>query len=174
MRRNKKKADDNVKLNLAAMLDMAFQLLTFFILTFRTPPQEGQVTLRLPKPDAIKTAPSGEKAGSDTSNTAPPEVLETLTVSILSTANGSIETMAVGEGGVNSIPLLEARLNAVLADPTTPFQQIIIQVGSKLRYEELMKVVDVCTRQTLPDPDNPSNRIKLTKLSFVELPDAAE
>jgi biopolymer transport protein ExbD len=172
MRRKKNKGDDNVKLNLAAMLDMAFQLLTFFILTFRTPPQEGQVTLRLPKPDVIKTAPSGEKAGNDTSNTNAPLGLETLTISVLSTPNGNIETMAVGEGGVSTVPQLETRLKAVLADPTTPFQQIIIQVGSKLRYEELMKVIDVCTRQTLPDPADPSNRIKLTKLSFVELPDA--
>ena len=35
------------------MLDMAFQLLTFFILTFRTVPVEGQINLRLPPPKPI-------------------------------------------------------------------------------------------------------------------------
>ena len=34
------------------MLDMAFQLLTFFILTFRPAPIEGQISLRLPPPAA--------------------------------------------------------------------------------------------------------------------------
>ena len=38
----KKNAQEEVELNLAAMLDMAFQLLTFFILTFRPPPVEGR------------------------------------------------------------------------------------------------------------------------------------
>ena len=33
-RRKKKGGHESVELNLAAMLDMAFQLLTFFILTF--------------------------------------------------------------------------------------------------------------------------------------------
>jgi hypothetical protein len=44
---------------------------------------------------------------------------------------------------------------------------VLIQVDSRLKYEELMKVVDVCTRQTLPNGE------KLTKLSFVELPAGA-
>ena len=39
MRRRRKQGD--VELNLAAMLDMAFQLLTFFILTFKPPPAEA-------------------------------------------------------------------------------------------------------------------------------------
>ena len=45
MRRHKrrKRNQGDVELNLAAMLDMAFQLLTFFILTFRPSPVEGQV-----------------------------------------------------------------------------------------------------------------------------------
>src|SRR5205823_3690703 len=41
---------DEVSLNLAAMLDMAFQLLAFFILTFKPNPVEGQISLNLPPP----------------------------------------------------------------------------------------------------------------------------
>jgi hypothetical protein len=55
-----------------------------------------------------------------------------------------------------------------LKDPGSPFDQVIIQVDSALRYEELMQVVDVCTRQTL------ANGQKLSKLSFVELPHDAK
>ena len=56
----------------------------------------------------------------------------------------------------------------MLSDANSPFDQVIIQIGSKLRYEELMKIVDVCTKQTLPNGE------KLTKLSFVELPADAQ
>ncbi len=39
--KKKKRKQGEVELNMASMLDMAFQLLTFFILTFRPPPAEG-------------------------------------------------------------------------------------------------------------------------------------
>ena len=48
MRKHKK--DENVELNVTAMLDMAFQLLAFFILTFKPPPGEDQIYLKLPPP----------------------------------------------------------------------------------------------------------------------------
>ena len=52
MRRNRRRRRDqgSVEMNLAAMLDMAFQLLSFFILTFRPAPVEGQLSLNLPPP----------------------------------------------------------------------------------------------------------------------------
>ena len=51
----------------------------------------------------------------------------------------------------------------MFADPGNPFDQVIIQVTDACRYDELMKVVDICTQQTLPDGK------KLSKLSFVEV-----
>ena len=59
-----------VELNLASMLDMAFQLLAFFILTFHPSPIEGQLLLHLPpavarherrsdKPDTAETLDAG-------------------------------------------------------------------------------------------------------------------
>ncbi len=41
-----RKVPEEVELNLAAMLDMAFQLLTFFVLTFKPAPVEGQIALQ--------------------------------------------------------------------------------------------------------------------------------
>jgi hypothetical protein len=73
--------------------------------------------------------------------------------------------MAVGEVGVGNLGALEARLSAILGEEGTPFEQVVIQVGAKLHYQELMDVVNVCARQTLPDGK------PLSRLSFVELPD---
>ena len=52
------------------MLDMAFQLLTFFILTYRPPPTEGQIYLRLPPPEGVAAQP-GQKVGVDNKNKDP-------------------------------------------------------------------------------------------------------
>ena len=42
-----------MELNLVAMLDLAFQLLAFFILTFKPAPAEGQILLRMPPAEAV-------------------------------------------------------------------------------------------------------------------------
>lgn len=169
MRRKKKKHgdDEGVKLNLAAMLDMAFQLLTFFILTFRPPPVEGQITLKLPKPQVVAVkADKTEKAGNNENNTATLPGIETLTISVSATASGGIDTLAIGDGATPGLAALENQLKKVLSDQDAKFEQVIVQVGGDLRYEELMKVIDMCTRQTLASGD------RLTKISFVELPGA--
>ena len=62
-RRKRSRGKEEVELNLAAMLDMAFQLLTFFILTFKPAPVEGDIALRLPPPQPITGAGTAAGAG---------------------------------------------------------------------------------------------------------------
>ena len=70
-KRKKKKGSENVELNLAAMLDMAFQLLAFFILTFKPAPIEGQINLKLPPPKPVAGAPGGQAPGENDKNKNP-------------------------------------------------------------------------------------------------------
>ena len=52
-RRRRKKNNESVELNLAAMLDMAFQLLAFFVLTFRPATVELEMRMNLPLQDGV-------------------------------------------------------------------------------------------------------------------------
>lgn len=149
---------------MASMLDMAFQLLTFFILTFRPAPIEGQISLRLPPPQPVTKGT--ELVGSDITNTNPVKGVDTLTISVFPDKSGDIGSLGVGETGVGKeLAALESRLQQIFADPDNSFEQVIIQVGGNLRYDALMKVVDICTRLKLPSGQ------KLSKLSFVEVPE---
>ncbi len=168
MSRRYQRPQADVELNMASMLDMAFQLLTFFILTFRPAPIEGQISLRLPPPQPVTKGT--EPVGSDITNTNPAKGVDTLTISVFADKSGGIGSLGVGESGVPGssadarLAALETRLEQIFADPENSFEQVIIQVGSTLRYEELMKVIDICTHLKLP------NGQKLSKLSFVEVP----
>lgn len=165
-RRKKRRSPSDVELNLAAMLDMAFQLLAFFILSYKPFPVEGQISLRLPPPQATQVVEGGQKAGEDYNNPNPIQGLNTLTISVIADpATGDVSGLGVGESQVANLAALDTKLQTVFADEGNPFDQVIIQVSDSCRYEELMKVIDVCTRQTLPDGQ------KLSKLSFVGLPD---
>lgn len=143
------------------MLDMAFQLLTFFILTFKPAPVEGQINVRLPPPMAIAGTGS-QKAGADFNTKEPPKSATTLVVSAYS-RDGSLDQLAVDETPIGNLRALDDKLQTVFAN--TEYDQVIVQVGPKLRYEELMRVIEVCTRQRLRDGS------KLSKLSFVEMPE---
>ena len=165
-RRKKRRPQSDVELNLAAMLDMAFQLLAFFILTFRPAPIEGQISLRLPLPQATAVVEGGQQAGEDYSNTNPIQGINTLTISVIADpTTGDISGLGIGESQVPSLAALDGRLKEVFADAGNPFDQVILQVSDSCRYDELMKVIDVCTHQMLPGGR------KLSKLSFVGLPD---
>jgi biopolymer transport protein ExbD len=153
-----------VTLNLAAMLDMAFQLLAFFILTFRPSPVEGDVLLGLPPPMSTVTD-QGEEAGSNDKNTNLIKGLNTLTISVLGSPNGSIHQIVIGgDVPLPGIGALDAKLRSIFSDPNVVFDQVILQVGSSLSYDQLMQVIDVCTRQKL------SNGERLSKLSLEEIP----
>jgi biopolymer transport protein ExbD len=165
-RRKRRRSEGAVELNLAAMLDMAFQLLTFFILTFRPAPIEGQISLRMPPAQPVTPVKNAVQAGDNAANDNPVQGLNSLVINVIPNAAGGIGSMAIGEGVVATLTGLNDRLKTVLGDLASPFDQVVIQVGPGLRYDALMGVVDVCTRQKLP------NGQKLTKLSFVELNDA--
>jgi biopolymer transport protein ExbD len=170
--RRKSKGSDDVELNITAMLDMAFQLLTFFILTFKPPPVEGQVNLRMPPPQLVVVSKDAVKAGADESDKRMVQGLNTLVITVLGRPEndprpGWVFQIAVGDAVVadeDHLASLGDKLKAALTDSGAGFDQVIIQVGSTVRYGGLMKVIDICTQQKLPGGQ------KLSKLSFVELP----
>jgi biopolymer transport protein ExbD len=160
------KTDEEVTLNLAAMLDMAFQLLAFFILTFRPAPVEAQISLRMPPPQALATANATKEAGA-TESKDPVKGFNTLDINLVSDETGKLTQIDVAQTSVavdDQLKTFSAELGKVLNDPGSPFDQVVISVPAKLHYAELMRVMGVCTKQTIGgDPNN-----KLTKLSLVD------
>jgi len=90
--RRRKREQDEVQLNMAAMLDMAFQLLTFFVLTYRPGAIEGQIDLRMPPPQAITGMAAAKPAGA-TVSTEPVEGVDTLVITIVPTQEGNIAAL---------------------------------------------------------------------------------
>ena len=170
--RKHKATGEEVELNLTAMLDMAFQILAFFVLTFRPPKAEGQIALRMPPAMPISGQAGGLNPG-DKETTDLPKEFKTVLVIVTSTAAGDIRQIYVGRPGSPDkeevtvdpkLNIFKSKLGSLLNDPASPFDQVVIQVGSTLKYSELMRVIDVCTRQTLGgDPHN-----RLSKLSLVD------
>lgn len=150
--RRKLRAHGEVELNMAAMLDMAFQLLAFFILTFRPSPVETQISLRMPPNEAVT------KSAGASANPQPKEDFENfrllLNVQLLADANGQLTKVVVAEQSIQAptaealYQALEQRLASIFSNDAS--EGVALQVQDTLQYESLLRVMDICGRQKLP------------------------
>lgn len=168
-RRRRRRNQGDVELNLAAMLDMAFQLLTFFILTFRPSPIEGQLSLHLPPPVPVTNVKPEQPVETD-SNSSGFASTNSLIITVRSNPKGDVTSVSIGPGRAFNGPAnqhnmheFDRKLKQVFGIQQTPYDQVLIRVAPTLRYEELMKVIETCTRQKLPDGT------LVQKISFTEL-----
>jgi biopolymer transport protein ExbD len=123
------------------MLDMAFQLLTFFVLTYKPAPSEGQFVMSL-LPAQPATAISAE-APSDKPTENLPATLRTLPTTLKAGEGGRLAQIMVGETPLATDPkALEDELEKYFSDPDLPFEQTLLKVDPRLRYSELMRVVN--------------------------------
>ena len=164
-RRKRKHSEAEVQLNMAAMLDMAFQLLAFFILTFRASPIEAQIALRLPDSPQATTSSSVQI---DSGPVDPMDDLNfPLPIDLYSQPSGELEKIVIGSRVMKSndpaetMQMYRHEMASLFEKPI--FDSVVIRVGKELYYEPLMQVIDLCTKQKAKDGS------PMTKISIIPL-----
>jgi biopolymer transport protein ExbD len=156
----KQSKQQEVEVQITPMLDMAFQLLTFFILTYHPSPIEGQFAMNLlpaaPVVDINAPAPETNQAQEKSDL---PAALRTMTTTLHSGPGGELGRVTVGDNEIQGMQALEEKLTQILGDKNLPFDQALIQADPSLRYEELIKVINIYSKKGI------------TKISFAELTD---
>ncbi len=143
------------------MLDMAFQLLTFFVLTYKPAPAEVQFGMKL-LPAQPATAMTAE-APSDKPSANLPVSLRTLPTTLRAGDGGRLGQIMVGETAIPTDPkALEKELDKYFQDPNLPFDQAVLVVDPRLKYAELVKVINAFSNAFVHAKKEP-------KLSFDEL-----
>jgi biopolymer transport protein ExbD len=134
-----------VQIPIPAMLDMTFQLLSFFILTFNPPNAgEGQMDMTLPAVGAAKAKEAEQTdpfALSSTEVEAPADV----TVAVES-LNGGIDKITVREKETTT-PVTDIKeLRAMLQRLHKELGQanIKVEAESRLKYAGLIEIMDAC------------------------------
>jgi biopolymer transport protein ExbD len=153
-----------VEIPVTPMLDMAFQLLTFFILTYKPMPTEGQFVMNV-MPAAPATDINAKPPEQNVPNDDMPAELKTLPTILRAGEGGSLGRITLGETEVHGgVEQLKKELDTIFNDPTLPFEQTLIKVDPALKYSALMQVIDVFSRSFEEAKKEP-------KLSFAELSD---
>jgi biopolymer transport protein ExbD len=141
----RKLSHQEVEIQVTPMLDMAFQLLTFFILTYRQMPVEGQFAMSLlPAAPAIDMNAPVSDAPPPAGPVELPAAVRTLTTSLRAGDAGGLGSIQIGENDpMTDLDELRSQVKTIFGSEDLPFDQVLIQVDPRLRYSDLMRVIDV-------------------------------
>ena len=145
-RRKRRKHDPDVSVDLpiTPMLDMAFQLMAFFVFTFRPTPQEGQIAMKMP----------ASEGGGALTTFAPEELEPPEEIRIQVTdSNGQVDSITfIGGADANGERLAADDPRSVLEKlksiPNLDDKKVKIKIEStdKLKYSELIRLMDQCIK----------------------------
>ena len=143
MTASKRPRSEGPNVPIAPMLDMAFQLLTFFVLTYRAAPVEGQFVMNLlPAQPATASRPPRRPTRPPRPTTFPARCGPCRRSSGPARAAAWPGSM-IEQNEVPNDPGRSSRsLYRYFHDPDLPFDQTLIKVDPKLRYSELMTVIN--------------------------------
>lgn len=135
---------DEVVIPVAPMLDMAFQLLAFFIMTFRPPTAETHVDLYLPVAAVAMPTKSEGQARGDSARVEV-EIENDLLIRAEADDLGDLKALRLGDA-----PLPDA---AALGDRLRRYAQILgdrplrvrIAADDRLRYEAAARIIAACS-----------------------------
>jgi biopolymer transport protein ExbD len=160
---NKRMVTDQVEpdLPITPMLDMSFQLLAFFIMTFRPTPTEAQIAMALPPQET-----GGGPAIPDPSSDKPTKYI----VHVSADTTGTIRSMSIREDGSaveakeigasmdNYFKELKSRTEQLKGKPS----KLTLELDDKLLEEYVVKLLDHGIRAGFSDispvPSNVKNR----------------
>ena len=136
---------EEVMFPVTPMLDMAFQLLAFFVLTFQVPSGETHLDLDLPvTPAALPGSTRGQ------SRSGPPTKVDSdlendLWVRVEADDLGDLKTLRLGESALPSIDVLGERLRRYVGLLENRPLRVRIVADDVLRYEVVAQVMTVCS-----------------------------
>ena len=125
----KKKQDDQIKLEMTPMIDVTFQLLTFFIMTFKVVPDEGDFNIKMPL---------GGAGVPDVSSLGP------LNVKLVAGANGDLAQIKMGDRALASFDALQAEVMKMVGTPVPgkpSEKEAEIDADYDLKYEHVMSAI---------------------------------
>jgi biopolymer transport protein ExbD len=151
--RRKPESGPEPNLPVTPMLDMAFQLLAFFVMTYHPSSFEGQMELSLPS-EAITQAKSQAEVKEDAKPDKDKDLQLTADVTVIvrtqrdNVNNGLISDLSLQDlSGThpvgNSLDKLREELKTRNATAENK-ENIKIQADGKLKWEEVVNVMDVC------------------------------
>ncbi len=162
--RTSRRQETGIHLQMTAMIDIVFQLLVFFIMTFNVVQAEGAFSLLMP----------GQPAEGTRIDQVPPR---TLRVRMTSDSQGNLTTLTLNEeqlGTADAAPFadLHRRVrdlvthSAALEDSAD--HEVIIKCDHALRYENVIRAIGAVNGYRVPGSDEQNIVTLIDKIRFAK------
>ena len=153
VRHNKGGGDDKIELQMTPMIDIVFQLLVFFIMTFKIVSQEGDFNIKMPL-----AAPA---AGAPDDLQLPP-----MKVRLRAGGGGVLAGMSLNDKGVGTMEALRLEIIGVVGDDRGPGSiqetaEVELDCDYGLRYEHVIQAITAVSGYI----DDTGNVVKLVEKS---------
>ncbi len=155
VRHNKGGGDEKIELQMTPMIDIVFQLLVFFIMTFKIVSQEGDFNIKMPL-----AAPA---AGAPDDLQLPP-----MKVRLRAGAGGLLAGMSLNDQSVGTMEDLRMQIIGVVGDDRGPGSiqetaEVELDCDYGLRYEHVIQAITAVSGYK----DDTGNVVKLVeKIKF--------
>lgn len=134
---------EEVAFPVAPMLDMAFQLLAFFILTFQPASNELRIDLELPIAAPAQPRAEGGQAKSDTSLSVIPkiDIANDLRITATADGNGNLVSLKLGLADVPDIKTLGDRLTRYRKLLENKPLKVVLMADPGLTYDQAAQII---------------------------------
>jgi biopolymer transport protein ExbD len=136
---------EEVSFPVAPMLDMAFQLLAFFILTFKTPSAETHLDLYLPTTPVALPAASGGEAHPTPARVVDTDLENDLLVRAEANDLGDLKALRLGEAPLPDLATLGKRLRRYTELLEGRPLRVRLVADDALRYEPVTRILATCS-----------------------------
>ena len=138
---------EEIKLNMTAMIDIVFQLLVFFIMTFKVVAQEGDFNIRMPL------------AGTTANQSMDEDLPDVIYVTLTAGTNGNINSISIEDGatfsGQDMYQQLTKHVEGKLAAEGNPEKaketEVEFEISPELKYSYTVKAIEHVSGKVLND-----------------------
>jgi biopolymer transport protein ExbD len=127
------------------MLDMAFQLLAFFILTFKAPSDETHLDLDLPATPAALPAAASSLVQPRPASSVDTDLENDLLVRAEADDLGDLKALRLGEATLPDLPTLGNRLQRYRQILQGRPLRVRLVADDRLRYEPAAQIIATCS-----------------------------
>ena len=133
IRKNRNLSEEQIELQMTPMIDIVFQLLVFFIMTFKIVSQEGDFNVKMPMAAPNQGAPDDQQL--------PPMKLR-----LAADAEGNLQGIALDDAPFPSFEALHQHIRGLISDEQGPgsFQEqaeIELDVDDNLKYSNIVQAI---------------------------------
>jgi biopolymer transport protein ExbD len=131
-------SDSKVSLEMTPMIDVVFQLLIFFMFTFKIVSVEGEFAITMPAAEQGSAAPTNENV------TALPDI----DVKLFAADDGALKGIQVGDSQVASMDELAATLKTIVGDDPEIAADVEMRIDAprNLKYGAVVGAINAAAR----------------------------